>query len=100
MMEVALEYAIIAGILLLLPAAVQWKWSRRRALGLLGAMIGGLTFLYASIDWGGGPDRNMSRGFLVIGATIAAGLALLASMLMFIFNPPQPADDAERELGS
>ncbi len=100
MMELAFEYAILASTLLLVAAAVQWKWSRRRALALGGLLTGVLTAVYSSIDWGGPGEANIGRGLLVIYGTIAASLALMAAGLMFIFKPPKPAHDAERELGS
>ena len=99
-MELAFEYAILASPLLLVAAVVQWKWSRRSALAILGLAIGLLTAVFSSIDWGGPGDASMGRGLLVIYGTIGAGLALIASGLMFILNPPKPADNAERELGS
>jgi len=99
-MELAFEYAILASTLLLVVAAVQWKWSRRRALALGGLLTGVLTAVYSSIDWGGPGDAAMGRGLLVMYGTAASILALVTAGLMFIFNPPKPADDAERELGN
>ena len=99
-MELAFEYAILASSLLLVAAAVQWKWSRRRALALGGLLTGALTAVYSSIEWGGPGDAKLGQGLLVLYGTAAAALALIASGLMFIFNPPKPADDAERELGN
>ena len=99
-MELAFEYAIMAASLLVLAGLVQWKWSRRRALAVTGALTGALTFISASIEWGGPGAAAVGRGMLVIYGTIVAALALLVSGLMFIINPPRPADDAERELGS
>ena len=99
-MEPLFEYAILSGPLLLLIALLQRKWSRRRAVLLVAVVIGSLTALHGSIDWGGGVDANITRGVVTIYGMVVSGAAFLTSMLMFMINPPKPADDADEVRGS
>ena len=108
-MEEALGYAILASPLLLLPGLLQRRWSKRRAIACFGLFAGALTALYASIDWGGSPDERITQGVVTLYGMTVSGVALAAAALMsahavainyaalmFMMNPPKPADDADR----
>ena len=99
-MELAFEYAILGSPVLLLPALLQRRWSRRLAMAGVAVLIGALTALFASINWGGPGDADMGRGLLVLYGSIASGLILIASAFMFVWSPPEPAGDGDAEIGS
>ena len=95
-MEDVLGYAILLSPLLLLAALLLRRWSVRRSFAYLGLLTGALLALYGGIDWGGSPDERMTRGFVLMYGIAIAGASLAIGALMFILNPPRPADEADR----
>ena len=94
-MEDALAYAILFSPVVLIAALLR-RWSKRRAFALLAVVAGTLTALFNGIDWGGSPEDRMTHGFVVLYGIAVTGMALVTAALMFIMNPPQPADEADR----
>lgn len=95
-MEEAIGFAILFSPVLLIPALLQRRWSRRRAIACLGLLTGTLTAVYAAIDWGGTVDERITRGVATIYGMAVSGAALAFAGLMFILNPPRPSHEADR----
>ena len=95
-MEDVLGYAILLSPVLLVPVLLQRRWSKRRAIAWLGLVSGALTALYAWIDWGGFVDDQITRGVVTMYGMAVSGIALATSGLMFMINPPRPANEADR----
>ena len=90
-----LGYAVLFSPVVLVAALLR-RWGKRRAFALLAVVSGALTALYNGIDLGGSPDDRITQGFVVLYGMAVTGVALATATLMFIMNPPQPSNEADR----
>ena len=99
-MDVWLEIALVASVLLAVPALIQWRWSRALALLCVAVLVGVVTTTVAYMPLRGPGDAVVGRGWRVIYGMAASFQLTIAAAAIFMWSAARMGAAATAEEGS